>query len=238
MSSKVDLRLDWCSHKAAKFATQHWHYAKTIPMPPIVNVGAWEDDAFIGVVVFSRGASRNLLKPYGLETTQGCELTRVALRKHKTPVSRIIRIAISMLRKQAPGLRLIVSFADANQGHVGSIYKAGGWIYAGQTPPSREYVDQSGRTWHQRQVSSTGVSIQFGRRTHVPRTSDCTVIDLKGKHRYLMPLDDAMREQIAPLAKPYPKRPKDSSEPPGVLPGEDGAAPIRTLQISSEVNDE
>ena len=26
------------------------------------------------------------------------------------------------------------------------------------------------------------------------------------KHRYLMPLDDAMRAQIEPLRKPYPKR--------------------------------
>ena len=28
----------------------------------------------------------------------------------------------------------------------------------------------------------------------------------KGKHRYLMPLNNAMRKQIEPLRKPYPKR--------------------------------
>ena len=236
MSSKVDLRLDWCSHKAARYATQHWHYSRTLPMQPTVNIGVWEDGEFIGVVIFGRGAARNLLKPYGLDVTEGCELTRVALRGHKSPVSRIIRIAINMLRKQSSGLRLIVSFADANRGHVGGIYQAGNWIYTGQTPSSREYIDKSGRKWHQRQVSRTGVSIQFGRRTRVPKTSDCIVIDLKGKHRYLLPLDDAMRRQIVPLAKPYPRRPKDSSEPPGILPGKGGAAPTRTLQTTFEVN--
>ena len=51
------------------------------------------------------------------------------------------------------------------------------------------------------------------------------------KHRYLMPLDAAMREQIAPLAKPYPKRTtrtkeQDAGHPP-VL---DGVTPIRALQ--------
>jgi len=30
--------------------------------------------------------------------------------------------------------------------------------------------------------------------------------DEPGKHKYLMPLDRKMRKQIAPLAKPYPKK--------------------------------
>ena len=36
------------------------------------------------------------------------------------------------------------------------------------------------------------------------------LIKVPGKHRYLMPLDDEMRAKIAPLAKPYPKRPKQA----------------------------
>ena len=31
------------------------------------------------------------------------------------------------------------------------------------------------------------------------------VMDM-GKHKYLMPLDRKMRKQIAPLARPYPKK--------------------------------
>jgi hypothetical protein len=40
----------------------------------------------------------------------------------------------------------------------------------------------------------------------VIRPVDCTKIWRYGKHRYLYPLDDAMRKQIEPLRKPYPKR--------------------------------
>jgi hypothetical protein len=49
------------------------------------------------------------------------------------------------------------------------------------------------------------------------------------KHKYLMPLDEAMRAQIAPLAKPYPKRAKEQdAEHPSAL----GSATLtRTLQI-------
>jgi hypothetical protein len=38
------------------------------------------------------------------------------------------------------------------------------------------------------------------------KISDCKKVFQLGKYRYLMPLDPAMRAQIAPLAKPYPKR--------------------------------
>ena len=31
-------------------------------------------------------------------------------------------------------------------------------------------------------------------------------VTVEGKHKYLMPLDRKMRKQIAPLAKPYPKK--------------------------------
>jgi hypothetical protein len=53
---------------------------------------------------------------------------------------------------------------------------------------------------------------------------------MPGKYKYLYPLDKAMKAQITPLAQPYPKRPKDSSEPPAIHAGEGGAAPTRTLQ--------
>lgn len=33
-----------------------------------------------------------------------------------------------------------------------------------------------------------------------------TLVIVSGKHKYLYPLDKAMRKQIAPLAQPYPKK--------------------------------
>ncbi len=42
----VDLRVDWCSHKAAKYAVTHWHYSQTMPMRPLVKIGGWEDAVY------------------------------------------------------------------------------------------------------------------------------------------------------------------------------------------------
>jgi hypothetical protein len=204
--SKVKLLVAPCSHQAAKYAVEKWHYSGSMPTPPVVKFGVWENNKYIGCILFSRGGNSNLLKPFQLEQTQGCELTRIALSNHVTSVTKIMAIAIKTLSKVTPSLRLIISYADPNEGHTGVIYQAGNWIYSGATSADIRYVDKNGREWHSRQVSRTGVKRQYGEYRAVPKHEDCEQIPLLGKHRYLYPLDKAMRKQIAPLAKPYPKK--------------------------------
>ena len=60
---------------------------------------------------------------------------------------------------------------------------------------------KNGKIWHPRNVSEN-LSLSG----KVIKPSDCEKVWKSGKHRYLMPLDDAMRKQIQSLAKPYPKR--------------------------------
>jgi hypothetical protein len=204
--AKPKLLLDWATHSAAKYACEKWHYSNSLPVPPLVKIGAWEDGKFIGVVIFSRGATQNLLKPYGLTQIEGCELTRIALSEHKNPVSKIASLAMKFLKRANPKLRLIVSFADPNEGHHGGIYQAGNWLYSGRTSDSVEYEDSRGNRWHGRQVSPKGFKVQFGVKRKVPRIADCKKIHCAGKHRYLMPLDDEMRQRVQSLARPYPKR--------------------------------
>jgi len=207
--AKADLKIDWATHAAAKYACENWHYSQSVPVPPLVKIGVWENAKFIGAVIFSRGASSNLMKPYGLGQDQGCELTRVALRAHTTPVSRIVRLAMQFLKKNSSELRLIVSFADPQYGHHGGIYQAGNWIYAGDTQGSVEYWHR-GRRLHTRQVAEKGWNIQQGVRRKTVKPSECEIVKTLGKHRYLMPLDPEMRAKIAPLSKPYPKRDKQA----------------------------
>jgi hypothetical protein len=203
----MSLRLDWCSIQAAKYAVQHWHYSRSYTIFPCVCVGAWEDDKFIGAVIFARGANKHIGSPYGLTDTQCSELVRVALSdKHIAPTSQIVSGAIKMVDAKEKELRLLVSYADKNQAHLGTIYQAMNWVYVGETPSSYLYKWTDGRLYHQREVSSTGVKPYFGKPRRVPKIDECERVSQVGKHKYLYPLDRAMRKQIAPLAKPYPKR--------------------------------
>ncbi len=228
----MQLQVDYCSTEAARYAVEHWHYSRSLPTPPIVRFGVWEEGRFIGCVLFSRGASSNLLLPYGLTTTEGCELTRVALDHHQTPVSRIVSITIRCLKKSNPHLRLIISFADPNEGHEGVIYQAMNWIYTGTTIGGREYIErQTGKKWHSRQVSEKGYNIQYGEVRQCPRPSECDQVRLLGKHRYLYSLDEELRAKIEPLRLPYPKcATSETSDTSRFQREEGGAAPTVALE--------
>jgi len=206
MSFKSKLRLGFCGYKAAKYACTYWHYTGKIPAGKRVHIGVWEDGRFVGVVIFSRGASAALGKPYNLDHTEICELTRIALRDHKNPVSRILAIAIKMLRKINPGIRLIISFADPDQNHHGGIYQATNWVYSGKTAAEPVYIDKNGREWHNRELTASGKVRIFNRIVTRPRVADCIKVKKPGKHRYLYPLDETIREIVIEMAKPYPKR--------------------------------
>ena len=199
---KPELKIDWASYEAAKYACENWHYSKCLPAGKLVKVGAWEGDKFIGVVIFGRGANNNMLKPFGLEQDDGCELVRIALTKHVTPVSKIMAFAIRVLKKSQAGLRLIVSYADPDQGHHGGIYQACNWIYTGPSSKAVK-VFYKGKWAHKKTVDDAGVD-----QTNLAKKL------VLGKHRYLMPLDKNISDKIAPLAKPYPKRPKQAEAGP------------------------
>ncbi len=205
LMGKIDLLIDFCDYNAAKYAVMHWHYSKSMPSGKLIRFGVWEYSKYIGCVLFGRGGNSNIGKAYQLEQTEICELVRVALKGHKSPVTQIISTAIKKLKKTNPGLNLIVSYADQNEGHLGVIYQAGNWIYNGNTPKDKAYFDKKGRRYHSRVVSESGYKKQFGVYKKVPKPSDLEAIDLKPKFRYLMPLNKRVRKQILKLSKPYPK---------------------------------
>jgi hypothetical protein len=195
-----ELLVAHATHEAARFAVETWHYSRRMPMPPMIRYGVWERGAYVGCVLFARGASPTLGAKYGLTQEQSCELVRIALTKHRTPVSRIVAIALRMLRRDAPKLRLVVSFADPHEGHHGGIYQAGGWIYAGSSSEARQFF-HNGRWRHVRAISSGA----FGEGKSVDHTTLPSRV-VPGKHRYLMPLDHELRRKIESLRQSAPRR--------------------------------
>lgn len=169
-------------------------------------LGVWEGERhllnemcnFIGVVVFGWGVTKNVGAMYGLDNRlQSCELLRVALSNHKTPTSKIVAKAVKLLRKSHPELKLIVSFADVQQGHVGTIYQAMNWLYVGES--SSSYIELAdGSIIHPRTVAR-----RYG--THAQIPSGWRYIKQPCKHKYVLPLSKTVGE-IQCL--PYPKKPK------------------------------
>ena len=234
MSGRPELKLDWCTHEAAKYAVEHWHYSRRMPKSKLAKVGVWEGNRFVGAVIFGVGATPQIAKPFSLQSTQVCELVRVALGKHFWHTSRIVAIAVRMVSRANPGLRVIVSFADTTQGHHGGIYQACNWLFVG----SAEYHAYSikGEIVHPRTCYDRyGIGGQSIPWIHQHVDVNATRVRNGLKHKYVMPLDAAMRAQLEPLRKPYPKRAGSAdSGTPGDQPGGGGATPTSALSVSRQ----
>jgi len=194
----VNLKVAYCDYEAAKYAVLNWHYSNRMPKFKQSFLGVWEDERFVGAVLFGRSATPFLGDAYGLKTTECIELTRIALRKHETPVSRIVAIAIRMIKRSSPGLRLVVSYADLNVGHHGGIYQAGNWVYVGGSAKVKQFFFRG--SWR------NDSSLMRFLKANPAAKKTLNVRSLVAKHKYLYPLDEEMRLLIEPLRKPYPKR--------------------------------
>lgn len=223
----MNLRLDFCSRDAAAFAVKAWHYSRSMPSGRLVCLGVWEGGLFCGAVVFGRGASNAIGSPFGLEQSEVVELCRVALGPHQAPTSKVVALAVRLLRRQSPGLRLVVSYADPEHDHVGTLYQACGWLYLGTT--AREsLIRLNGRLVHPRTITSRYRTRAIDwLRQHV--AADAGHVRTLPKFRYCLPLDADMHEQLQARVQPYPKRSKEQA--PANPAGLDGATPIRPLHL-------
>jgi len=210
MSLKPDLLVAPCSYQAAKYAVEHWHYSRSMPAGKRLNIGVWENNEFVGGCVFGYGIQQFLGKQFGLDMTTCVELCRVALYpNHLSQVSQVVSVSLRILKAHSSGLRLVVSYADVDYDHVGGIYQAGNWIYIGkvQINGGTPKFKVNGQILHGRQVHSLwgkgAKQIPWLRKNKDPLAEK---VYTRGKHKYLYPLDRAMRRQIEPLAQPYPKR--------------------------------
>lgn len=228
-----DLRLDFCSHDAARHSVLRWHYSRRMPRCKLVKVGVWEGGRFVGAIIYGLGANRHLARPFGLKDTEAAELVRVALapgREH--PTSQCVAISLRLLHRQSPGLKLVVSYADAGQGHVGTIYQAGGWLYLGTSDQS--YIRVLGRIEHPRTLydrfGRNGQSIPWLRAQVDPKAER---VPMASKHKYVYPFDKGLRRELAAKALPYPKHAAEVTpgDTPGSQPGEGGSRPTRPLHF-------
>lgn len=206
------IRIEKASNEAIKYACKYFHYAGHHPTGNMIGYSVFENDEWCGVVIFGSGATPNIGKPYGLKQGEIMELTRMALNGKQTTTSQVMMACVKQLKKDAPLCKLLVSYADIDQNHLGIIYQATNWIYTGETTKNKvsAYII-NGRKIHNRNI--------MGYRQRIPHPKDMSVIDFvrkyldpngkefitKGKQKYLMPLDKKLRKSLMQLSKPYPK---------------------------------
>jgi hypothetical protein len=188
---KGNLVIAPCTRKAAKYAVMSWHYSRCMPVFKISSFGVWEAGRFVGAVIFGRGASSPFYKKWDLLQTEACELLRVALldrgEMRRAETTKVLALALKCLKLNNPTIHVVFSFADRDQGHEGTIYRAGNWAYSGiSSEGQKNGYDTPEGYIHSRTAGGSGVtSLEIARQRYGAETQSHVC---KGKHRFFIGL--------------------------------------------------
>ena len=186
-----------------------FHYAKRLPAQPMVGFSCFNKAGeWCGVIVYNKGIGA-IESPLGLPRGAACELVRVALNGKQEQTSAYVATSLRILKKENPLLEAVVSYADTDEGHTGTIYQASNWTYVSTHRTGDKFIDpRTGKDVHSRSHSVSGVNTQFGTRKRVLKTSDLLRIKKGPKHKYVYPFSKRMKLWCAENGKPYPKKPQ------------------------------
>lgn len=199
------MRLEIASHNAIKYACMNFHYAKSVPVNTFGYSVFNENNEWCGVILYGSGANKNLHKPYGLKSGQAVELVRMALNGKQKSTSKAMGISLKLLQKKIPLCKLVVSYADIDQNHLGLIYQATNWYYEGETNKGMitGYIINGNKT-HNKTIYSKGIKQNLENvRKYLDKNAEKFIT--KGKHKYIYPLDKKLIPLCKSLSKPYPK---------------------------------
>jgi len=190
------MRLEKASKKAVQYACLKFHYAAVVPAQYIGysvfnGLGEW-----CGVILFGGGASANMGKPYNLSYGQYLELTRMALNGKQENTSKAMSIAMRLIKKDCPTVKLLISYSDKGQNHYGTIYQATNWYFVEENESSGKDYFYKGKWRHDRTLNE------------YPKEFLATLETRKrsGKRKYIYPLDKKLISLCKSLSRPYPKQ--------------------------------
>lgn len=121
------------------------HYAHRVPSISYA-FGLFDDGVLIGVCTYGQPASPFLcVGVCGPDMSERViELNRVCCSEGKNQASKIVGRSLGLIK----GPKIIVSYADCKEGHIGIIYQATNWVYTGRTKERTDMFSTSGHSRH------------------------------------------------------------------------------------------
>jgi len=153
-------------------------------------------DRLVGGVIFGQ-LSTTAWKKFANSESKVLELRRLVLldEAEYNSESYVIGWTIRWLKKNAPSIEILVSYADPLYGHSGTIYKATNWTHIGMTPADKGFKDQdTGKVYHSRALRTKYKGeykpfVKVLREKHEAGLLE--VVTLPGKHCYIFRLTNS-----------------------------------------------
>jgi hypothetical protein len=154
MSSDPQFEVRPVDYATVKKVLAEAHYIGK-PGSTSVRLGLYLAGELAGVITYGTIPLPNARAICGPEhERQVLELTRLALYDWapRNSESRLIAASYQHVLVARPQTRILISYADGRQGHVGTIYQASNWLYTGASTGDVVYCCDDGRTLHPRTV--------------------------------------------------------------------------------------
>lgn len=195
--SKVGVYLISCNEARPIIVNNHYSHKWTMCR---FAYGVYYDSKLIGCIVYGspigRLAAMSITKTIKLDRRQVLELTRLWIADGYGTNIESYSLAQTFKYLREIGVRVLLSYADPNVGHIGKIYQATNWLYQGNETmqqPSNKFTIL-GEVLHPRTVSS-----RYGsHKDEVLKKIDPNYKkeELIKKHRYIYILDKKNRKKI------------------------------------------
>tara|TARA_B100000900_G_scaffold148234_1_gene125735 strand:+ start:1142 stop:1705 length:564 start_codon:yes stop_codon:yes gene_type:complete len=120
------------------------HYAKRMPSVIQYSFGLFEDNILVGVVTYGIPASPPLCKGVAGEKNKSLviELSRLVLKNNKKNEASIL---VGRSLQLLPEPKIVVSYADTAQNHVGYVYQATNFYFTGTSKPRTDMAGKNGK---------------------------------------------------------------------------------------------
>lgn len=168
----LQFRIDKIPHALADEWVRSWHYSRRIPTGQNICYGLFTPDRELyAVIVYGIGVNPYQAKFLGVESVM--EIKRMCRSEppRNYPLSRFIALTSKMLAKEFP-FDCLVAFADPEHGHEGTVYKASGFVFHGQTNAEYHTQDAAGEKRHRR------FAFRHARRNNITIAESRTVLGL------------------------------------------------------------
>jgi hypothetical protein len=198
------MKLEKASGPAIRYACTQFHYSKSVPQIRLGYSVFNDAGEWCGVVLFSNGANQHIASEFDLVQGQVIELVRMALNGKQQTTSQVLAMALKQLKKDAPTVKVVVSYADRNQEHIGTIYQATNFYYIGEYAKERGIM-LNGKLTHRRSINK-----KYGKSgidwLKANLDANAEVIIGKPKIKYVYPVHKSMVQKLKSMSKPYPKK--------------------------------
>lgn len=246
MAGVKDILLRVIPAEVANRYMRQWHYSGKVVPNSQLHFGVYWQGMLKGVMQF--GPSTDKRKLQGLVAGTGwnefIELNRLAFHDDlpKNSESRALAVAIRLLRRHAPHVKWVVSYADATQCGDGTIYRAAGFKLTQIKRNTAIYRMPDGTTMNQLTASAHRTHLQNGRAGPGIIKQQGGVLAEGYQLRYVYLLQPGLKLTVPELpysaiaeagARMYKgMRVKPSSEAAGFQPAEGGAEPTHAHQLA------